>query len=89
MQLTVNIEDLRQDFGGHVVHGVLTAFGTHHHVRLHRVKEGDAVEPLDDAPAEAKELFDDAQDFWDGAYHTVAVPGLPGRYAMFVFPFAE
>ncbi len=85
---------LRDDWPGYCYQGVWDVFGASHHVRLIRVKDATPedpdpmVEPPDDAPAAVKALFQDGQNYYDGAYECVTVPDLPGRYAMFVFPFA-
>ena len=83
---------LREDVPGHQYGGVLNWLGVDHHLMLLRVKEesdGDLIEPLDEAPAQVMERFDAMQEFYDGAYYPVQVGGLPGRYVLFVFPFAD
>lgn len=90
-----NITD-SHDSGGYLLNGQVMLLGGWHHVRLFRVNDKPAdekaewlVQPPDAAPAEVKEMFEDAQKMWDGAYHTIQIPGLPGLYVMLIFPFAD
>lgn len=84
------------DSGGYLLNGHVQFFGAYHHVRFFRVNDRPAdekaewlVQPPDDAPAVVKELFEDAQKMWDGAYSTMSIPGLPGLWVMLIFPFAD
>jgi hypothetical protein len=98
LTLTGAVENLsvEPNSRGHLMHGTVQFFGVHHHVRFFRVNDRPEdekaewlVEPPADAPPEVKELFEDVQQMWEGAYHTMTLPGLPGLYVMVIFPFAE
>lgn len=82
------IKNASFEFDGNVVHGNIELFGAWHHVRLIRVREDEMVQPFDGVDPQVKEWFDDMQKFWDGAYERCTVPGLPGKYVMFIFPCA-
>lgn len=86
------IENLwwESESAGYFYHGYVTLFKSHFHIELIRLKDGgDLVEPPDDAPDEVKERFEDMQKYYEGAYEGVKIPGLVGKYAMFIFPFAH
>ena len=87
----MDIQRINDDYNGNVLNGQTVIFGTDHHVRMVRVKEGpfDDIEPLDDAPDEVKGMFEDMQGVYEGAYHTIEIPGREGRYVLFIFPFAD
>ena len=89
IDLRTTIERLYPEFNGQAYYGHVKIFGAYHHIRLIRVKDGEIVEPPDEANETVKEWFDDMQKMYDGAYHTVTVPGLPGCYVLVIFPFAE
>lgn len=91
MNIKVNttIENLSDTHNGQCYQGTVRFFGVYHHVRLIRVKDGNIIEPEDDAAELVKACFADMQRLYDGAYHVVTVPGLPGRYALCIFPFAD
>jgi hypothetical protein len=76
---------------GHYWLGRVELFGAMFHVDLIRVVEdadGDQDVPKD-AGKVVHEIWDDMQEFYPAAYYTVAVPGLDGRFVMFVYPFDQ
>lgn len=67
--------------------GVVTIFGVRHHFQAVEVKldERSYQVPVHDPHGR----FEDLQALYSGAYDTVRLPGLPGTYAICIFPFAE
>lgn len=88
MQFNAVITNIEAEHEGHILNGMLTLLGAPHHVTFIRVKEGDNIEPCDEAHPDVKSRFDDMQQFFEGAYETVELPGMSGRYVMFAFPYA-
>jgi len=76
---------------GHYWLGRTELFGATFHVDLIRVVEDEhGVQDVpEDADEVVHEIWDDMQAFYDAAYHTVSVPGLDGRFVMFVYPFDQ
>lgn len=89
MTMYFSIDNIRPEADGHLYSGSLKALGVWHHACFIKVKDGDLREPLDDAPQDVKDRFADMQAFYEAAYATVELPGVIGRFVMFVFPYDE
>lgn len=71
----------------HMYLGTLRVLGVPHHATFLRVKEGDAVEPLDDAPPEVAAQFDTLQRLYEGDYMRLRLPSVPGLFVLYVTPY--
>lgn len=90
LKLTGKISDLSTEEDGHLAAGIIELFGVDHHIRLIRVRElKGLIEPYSAASEIVWDLFRNAQAFYEGAYHPVEVPGLPGYYVCFIFPYTD
>jgi hypothetical protein len=89
MALPAQVVELDSEFDGYAYSGSMEINGTWHHVRCLRMKdEGHLIEPDESAPHEVRQWFNDAQQMWDGAYQTITLPGVVGRYVLLIFPHA-
>ncbi len=83
------IENIRSLEEGHLLKGIIYLFGVPHHVDMVLMSDDELTEPFKNAPEVVHDIFESMQNYYEGAYQTVEVPGYPGRYALFVCPFAD